>query len=232
MHRGTAAGFGATLVIVLMGQALAQANDCAQKLPAENVTVQAIIDCLTEKEQALAAIGDRVDQLQLTPGPRGVPGPKGDKGDKGDAGQAAFTAPGIVVASIAPCRVLGNGWVDYPEGAGKFIIGAGRGTDENGISETFVLSDKGGEYRHKLRISELPEHLHRLDEHNNTEEAFAGQADDRRGMAIGGSFLDRILISGSPDTRSTLNVVSSGPLGQPHPIMPPFVALHWCKKEQ
>lgn len=45
-------------------------------------------------------------------------------------------------------------------GAGRSLIGAGTGTDKNGKSMTFSIGQQGGEYEHKLTISEMPTHNH------------------------------------------------------------------------
>lgn len=43
---------------------------------------------------------------------------------------------------------------------GRIIMGAGVGTDLNSESRTFPIGSSGGEYRHVLTVSELPEHDH------------------------------------------------------------------------
>lgn len=45
-------------------------------------------------------------------------------------------------------------------GEGRSLIGAGTGTDQNGKSMTFSIGQQGGEYEHKLTISEMPTHDH------------------------------------------------------------------------
>ena len=45
-------------------------------------------------------------------------------------------------------------------GAGRSLIGAGTGTDKNGKSMTFSIGQQGGEYEHRLTISEMPTHDH------------------------------------------------------------------------
>ena len=56
---------------------------------------------------------------------------------------------------------FGGTWVAY--GKGKTLIGAGIGTDANGNSQTFSVSNNSsnlGEYKHKLTVSEMPSHTH------------------------------------------------------------------------
>ena len=52
-------------------------------------------------------------------------------------------------------------WVAY--GSGKTLVGSGTGTDANGTTQTFSVSNNSknlGEYTHKLIISEMPKHSH------------------------------------------------------------------------
>ena len=52
-------------------------------------------------------------------------------------------------------------WEKY--GEGKTLIGAGTGTDANGNSQTFLVSNNSknlGEYNHTLSIDEMPSHTH------------------------------------------------------------------------
>ena len=47
-------------------------------------------------------------------------------------------------------------------GQGRTLIGAGTGTDSNGITQTFNAGDIGGEYRHVLTVNEMPSHNHNI----------------------------------------------------------------------
>lgn len=52
-------------------------------------------------------------------------------------------------------------WVVYSQG--KVLVGSGTGTDSNGTTQTFSVSNNSknlGEYTHKLTISEMPSHNH------------------------------------------------------------------------
>jgi microcystin-dependent protein len=48
----------------------------------------------------------------------------------------------------------------WEEVKGRVLIGAGTGTDVNGVSQTFEVGDTGGEYKHTLTIEEMPKHRH------------------------------------------------------------------------
>ena len=59
-------------------------------------------------------------------------------------------------------------WVAY--GAGKVLVGSGTGTDANGNSQAFSVSNNSknlGEYTHKLTVSEMPSHTHIQNPHSH-----------------------------------------------------------------
>lgn len=66
----------------------------------------------------------------------------------------------ISVNNVNPGNLFGGTWT--PFGEGRTLIGAGTGTDVNSTSQTFTANDTGGEYTHKLTISEMPSHEHNL----------------------------------------------------------------------
>ena len=52
-------------------------------------------------------------------------------------------------------------WVVYSQG--KVLVGSGTGTDSNGTTQTFSVSNNSknlGEYEHQLTVSELAQHRH------------------------------------------------------------------------
>lgn len=61
--------------------------------------------------------------------------------------------------NVSPEILFGGTWVQTSQGRG--IIGAGTGTDINGVEKTFVAGETGGEYEHTLTVNELPKHSHR-----------------------------------------------------------------------
>ena len=57
-------------------------------------------------------------------------------------------------------------WEVY--GSGKVLVGSGTGTDANGNSQTFLVSNNSknlGEYNHTLSIDEMPSHTHIQNSH-------------------------------------------------------------------
>lgn len=58
-----------------------------------------------------------------------------------------------------PATLMGFGtWVSA--GVGRVIVGIGTGTDANSSSMSFAVSATGGEYAHKITVSEMPSHTH------------------------------------------------------------------------
>ena len=53
---------------------------------------------------------------------------------------------------------FGGIWEKYAQG--RTLIGEGTGTDSNGLVQTFTNGSMGGEYTHKLTITEMPKHNH------------------------------------------------------------------------
>lgn len=155
------------------------------------------------------------------------------------------TAPlGVVVASTVECPALGAGWSRFDEGAGRFIIGAGFGTDKNGERQGFEAGNKDGEYRHKLSVAELPKydiqgatnstgrHHHefglgyaKVDGEYPSKRVRAGHSEE------GGRYSETYLSNDAGEHTHQVTVNSGGGNGS-HPIMPPYIALHWCKKER
>lgn len=63
-------------------------------------------------------------------------------------------------SSADPAVTMGFGkWKKIP---GRFIMGAGAGTDVNGIVKSFSEGAEGGEYQHRISVDELPNHNHEL----------------------------------------------------------------------
>lgn len=59
-----------------------------------------------------------------------------------------------------PGTYWGGVWVAF--GQGRVLVGAGSGTDVNGVSQSFSAGATGGEYTHTLLTSEMPSHTHNI----------------------------------------------------------------------
>ena len=65
----------------------------------------------------------------------------------------------INVSGTNPETYLGGTWEAF--GVGRTLIGVGTGTDTNGTKHTFSSAElTGGEYTHKLTVTEMPKHKH------------------------------------------------------------------------
>ncbi len=60
--------------------------------------------------------------------------------------------------SISPASLFGGVWDRIAEG--RFIVGAGTGTDSNELDKNFKVGETGGEYRHTLTTGQIPSHNH------------------------------------------------------------------------
>jgi len=112
-------------------------------------------------------------------------------------------------------------WTTFLAANGRTIIGAGPPTnaDVNGQALTGrPLGAVGGEEKHKLSIPEMPAHTHGL-----------GPVPNYYNFANGGG--DPKTIFGSNGPAPAGETQSAGG-DQPHNIMPPFIALYYCKKEK
>lgn len=105
-----------------------------------------------------------------------------------------------------------TGWSDFDEGAGRVILGVGKG---QGLTERKLL-DRGGGEKHILTIQEMPKHHHVLNNHRND------RRDDR---GFGGSENNIHQAAGFQ-----VGVSSAGE-NQPHNNMQPFIALRLCQKD-
>ena len=124
---------------------------------------------------------------------------------------STFPSGAILAFSLPDCP---NGWSSFDEGAGRVIIGVGKGT---GLTARNLM-DKGGEEKHKLNIAEMPKHNHKLMDVRN---------DRRDDYGFGGSELNIYMAKG----REISDIISQEGEGEPHNNMPPFIALRFCRKD-
>jgi len=147
---------------------------------------------------------------------------------------AAGFPPGAVVAFATPCPT--SGWMPFEEGTGRFIVGAGEnfhrayrmwqrklptGGFENVQLSTRTPLSAGGEEQHRLSVNEMPSHNHGFEiiqhfDYQRGQGGYAGTEDVRPATP-----------PSKPSHRYTDNVGS----GEPHDVMPPFIALFYCKKD-
>ena len=106
-----------------------------------------------------------------------------------------------------------DGWEEYDQAEGRFIIGAGR---RNGFE--IGMRESGGEYRVKLEIEHMPRH-----KHENPSRGWEGRGSKEEVQALQATDKGEY---GGTHARPTDFVGE----GLPHNNMPPYIALLWCKK--
>lgn len=150
---------------------------------------------------------------------------------------------GLVVASLHKCSELPGGWIDFNEGNGRMIVGAGShaknpfaaGLTEHEAYEIGVVNPAsttiGGEEQVTLGVANLPAHSHKL-----VAQSPNGEAND---TALGNNQIARSAFPGGHDPMYTLVGKSTGAsLGNSSSVgdgaavnnMPPYIALYFCKK--
>lgn len=137
---------------------------------------------------------------------------------------------GAVVAFLHPCKEF-DGWEGYADGAGKFLLGVGkgvlrpRGPHKPRVSQSEIplseikFGDQGGEEAHTLIIDEMPEH-----NHDNGPGKYLVQITGTN-TEIGTDSIDNTI-----DIRHGVPIEKAGG-AQPHNNMPPYIALHFCQKK-
>lgn len=129
----------------------------------------------------------------------------------GSADTQNNVATGAVVAFDLPDGCP-DGWSDFGDGAGRVVIGTGSG---------YPYRSSAGEAEVTLGIEHLPKHRHTVDEF---EWGFDVDGDGDVG---------RIEVdNGQPRGRDTGNfTTSSVGDGEAHENLPPYIVLHFCRKE-
>lgn len=149
------------------------------------------------------------------------------KGDRGDDGQDALSHPGVIVASIQECENL-PGWTDLEEGAGRFLVGVGTGTDAKKYTRIFGEHEKMGAYEEKIEIINLPARSTSKDEIFDEGKKILGYLVRLEAPTSGHTFL-----SGAGDIHWYVHAKKKVELegeGRPMNNLPPYYAVYWCKK--
>ncbi len=135
-----------------------------------------------------------------------------------------------IVAFTKPCEEL-DGWEDYSDSAGKFLLGAGRGVlrprgphkpsselSEIQLSEV-KAGDQGGEEAHILTTNEMPEHNHDSGSGKYLV-TITGNLTKENTDSKGGNEIN---------IKDGVKIRAVGK-GMPHNNMPPYVALYFCRR--
>lgn len=139
-----------------------------------------------------------------------------EPGFRQDVADALFASLSNSVIAFDRAEGCPEGWRDWSKGAGRVIVGVGNGANLT----PRTLGDSGGEESHELTVDELPKHSHGI--------YIKLEADN----ASGGNNYHRFVGTGnnSQALRDHTNATDNVGEGAGHNNMPPFVALHFCKK--
>ena len=180
------------------------------------------------------------------PGSPGEKGEQGEQGPRGEQGPPGISLPvGAVVAFDLP-QGCPDGWERFEAGAGRFLIGVGKlGTRRYELPyiEGKPNYQKGGAYSQKISIQQMPRHSHdvRIYEHTHIARTTIHDSNGpgSQGWPARGHrrFRSTDRTRGSPTlARNALSssasrvVIEREGRGEPINIMPPYVALYFCKK--
>lgn len=132
-----------------------------------------------------------------------------------------------------PSVLLGYGtWIPFAQG--RTTIGAGTGTDVNGVQRSFSAGGTGGEYVHSISNSEMPQHNHThkdryLFENNGVLGSVPTANKETVGFINGGAGNDRL--DNDNNTMVFLNdVTGSSGSGQAMNIVQPYLVTSKWKR--
>lgn len=142
--------------------------------------------------------------------------------------------PGAVVAFATPCPLSG-GWSEFGQAAGRFVIGANI-DQRNGLKNRRPADPPGGSETVTLTTSNIPPHKH----HGKTvattgkgstfDANFGGSAQaGSRPAYVAYDLPQKNDVQSHEHTFETDDGV--GLKGGSFEIMPPYVALYYCKKD-
>lgn len=114
-----------------------------------------------------------------------------------------------------PGNFLGGTWVQF--GQGRTLIGQGEGNDGS-TSMSFTANDTGGEYAHKLTISEMPKHAHKFQGYYNTTS----------GSAYSQYILSRDKVSGDPNSVPSSEEYVGG--NGSHNNIQPYITVYFWRR--
>ena len=108
------------------------------------------------------------------------------------------------------------------------------GGEERRLLEPYRAESSGGELEVTLTVEQMPSHRHRISTNNKTSGIHdglgGGSYPDRGDYGILRNFAD---IRNKPSWDTVLpNVLEPTGGSRPHPNMPPYIALYFCKKNR
>lgn len=137
--------------------------------------------------------------------------------------QAVNPLPRDFVVAFAGSAGCPDGWRDYVQARGRFIVGAGESAQSwNPLGpdgrpgapvplSAYGLGQTGGEERHQLTIDEMPAHNH--------------------GGGIAGTSTTQVSSPGAVNNGVMIpRQINTEGGGRPHNVIPPYIALFYCTR--
>ena len=124
--------------------------------------------------------------------------------------QIAGGVPSGLVAAFDLPKDCPTGWTTFAEGSGRTIIGVGKGSDLTDRR----YREEGGTEAHVLTVAQLPSHDHEVIQMIRDDEVDGVDSTTTE----------------SGDHHNQSRRSSQTGSGEAHNNMPPFIALHYCKK--
>ncbi|MDJ0613252.1 MAG: hypothetical protein QNJ29_06205 [Rhizobiaceae bacterium] len=189
-------------------------KDCIFRL-SEKTTAFELVDCLRSLAIVIEDYEFEIDRLK----------------DQTSRLSNSQIPSGAVLAFDLPAGCPA-GWRPYLQAAGRTIVGSGNGNSQGGVflSER-RLSETGGQEKVALDLSELPKHSHGPPEgYAHIFQKFPNTVKNPAGFVLAqdkdvGQPTER---HGRIDIFPQANFVGGG---RAHENMPPFLVLHYCRKE-
>jgi microcystin-dependent protein len=236
------------LILVIILLAIFIENNKENKDNKENLdSTQSSLNLSNEAIQNIASVYNNqnmaVTNLNTT----------GNLSVKGDINFAQFK--GIIVAWSGAIADIPKGWgicdgtkykaldgtdLQSPDLRSKFILGAGKGKDANGVDLTDrKVGEKGGSENHTLSVNEMPSHNHdvnvRLGGDWNPSDSFwginAGRTFNHRSATTWGpTLVPTSYFGGTPTRTEPDRPAASASITSPHNNMPPFFILAYIIK--
>lgn len=141
------------------------------------------------------------------------------------------------VNSTEPSTLFGGTWERLK---GRFLIGAGTNTEANSNGEygdlghgdpNFAGGETGGEYRHQLKTSEMPEHHHDTNDfalvvNKNAERILTNMGAECLSVETSTNIVPNIKATKNEDGNATGDTGGDGK----HNNMPPYLAVYMWKR--
>lgn len=116
-----------------------------------------------------------------------------------------------------------EGWSKFVDGQSRVIVGAAFDSNSPGTDEdkqplsVYRFRETGGKEQHALQIKEMPKHQHRV--------SGGWSVEDPEDQGVGGGELTNGHLASGDHFSAEVGD------GSPHPNMPPFLPLYFCKKD-